>query len=157
MEAGKIDTKERTRLWGQCPLDDLLLWVVRVSEKGLVQIVKEAQPALIMMRASDSATTEVFNLGEVLVTDCTVTVDGQLGYGIVLDNQPRRAEAAAILDAVFRAPGEEWVELRAAMRPWLEGESRRREREQRLESELIARSKVDFETMATGREDNGNE
>lgn len=152
-----MDTKQRTGLWEQCPLDDLSSWVVRIKEKGAVQILKEPQAGLIMMRAKDSAAAEVFNLGEVLVSDCTVKVDGQLGYGIVLGNQLRRAEAAAILDAVFRAPGEEWAELRAALQPWLEEQARRRQKEQHLEFERIARSKVDFETMATGREDNDNE
>lgn len=152
-----MDTKQRTGLWGQCSLDDLSPWVARAKEKGPVQILKEPQARLIMMRAKDSATTEVFNLGEVLVSDCTVTVDGQLGYGLVLGNQPQRAEAVAILDAVFHAPGKKWAELRATMQPWLEEQARCRQIAQHLEFDHIARSKVDFETMAIRREDNDNE
>lgn len=152
-----MDTKQRTRLWAQCPLEDMLSWVVRVKEKGTMQILKEPQVRLIMMRVKDAAADEVFNLGEVLVSDCTVTVDSQLGYGIVLGNQTRRAEAAAILDAVFHADGKKWAELRDAMRTWLKEQAHRLQKEQHREFDRIKRSKVDFETMGTGKEETSDE
>ena len=148
-----MNGKERTGLLGQSPLEDLSQWVDRVKEKGAIAILKEPQAGLIMMRAKESAADTVFNLGEVLVSDCTVTVDGHLGYGLVLGNKPRRAEAAAILDAVFQTADKKWIELKTAMQPWLEEQKLNRQKKEQWEFERIAHSKVDFETMAGGRED----
>lgn len=132
---------------GRCPLKGLLSWVARVKENGTVKILKPPQMGLVMMRGKDTVAQEVFNLGEVLVSDCTVTVDGQLGYGVVIGNQPRRAEAMAILDAVFRMQEGKWKELLVSMKPWLEEQAQLQQKEQLKEFNFIKRSRVNFEMM----------
>lgn len=55
-----------------------------------------------MARVRETVDGEVFNLGEVLVTDCEVEVDGETGWGMVMGQDPERSILAAVLDAASR-------------------------------------------------------
>ncbi|MBT9176855.1 MAG: hypothetical protein DDT20_01177 [Firmicutes bacterium] len=153
-----MDVRQRTSLWSWCQREELEPWVIRIREEaaqdgqGAIQVLREPQAGSLMMRATDSATGGVFNLGEVLISDCMVAVLGHKGYGLVLGYEPWRAEAAAMLDAVFRAPEEKWASFRAAMQPWLEAQVTLRQTEDRRKFERIARTKVDFQGMCSERE-----
>lgn len=64
-----------------------------------------------MARVRETVDDEVFNLGEVLVTTCEVTLDGEPGWGMVMGHDPERALCAAVVDAASRR--EDATELRA--------------------------------------------
>ncbi len=100
-----------------------------------------------MMRAKDAVAEQIFNLGEVLVSDCTVILDKQTGYGLVMGTQPERAEVMAILDALFLSSETKWALLVADIQIWLKKEAQLQEKEQQKEFQLIKRSKVSFETI----------
>jgi phosphonate C-P lyase system protein PhnG len=55
-----------------------------------------------MARVRETVDGEVFNLGEVLVTNCEVTLGGEPGWGMVMDHDPERALCAALVDAASR-------------------------------------------------------
>lgn len=142
-----MNIRERTKILINCPFEGLHYWVNQIKELATVKILKEPKMGLIMMRSRDSVAQEIFNAGEVLVSDCTVSVDNQPGYGVVMGNQPERAEAMAIIDAVFRAGGEKLEDLINNMQIWLKEQSGLQQKEQLSEFNHINRSKVNFETM----------
>ena len=142
-----FDSKERTKVLEQCTLDSLQSWVTKIKAIGEVKIIKAAQAGLVMMRARDAVAEQIFNLGEVLVSECTVMLDKQTGYGLVMGNQPERAEAMAILDALFFSTEAKWARLLADMQIWLKKQAQVQEKEQQKEFQLIERSKVNFETI----------
>lgn len=55
-----------------------------------------------MARVRETVDAETFNLGEVLVTICEITLDGEPGWGMVLGQDRERALCAAVLDAAAR-------------------------------------------------------
>lgn len=91
-----------------------------------------------MARARETVDGEVFNLGEVLVTACEVALDGEPGWGLVLDHDPERALCAAVVDAASRREGAE--ELRGELA------AAREARRERWTS--VQPTRVEFEEMA---------
>ncbi len=122
-----------------------------VKEAEKVLILKQAQTGLIMMRIKDSASSEVFNIGEVLVTDCTVRVGDKLGYGAVLGNQANRAEASAIIDAFFNLEDQSMIGVKNIIESGIMEQAEKLRIEKNIEFERISRSRVDFATMTTVR------
>lgn len=95
-----------------------------------------------MVRVREKVDGEVFNLGEVLVTSCEVTLDGTLGWAMVMDHDPERAVCAAVLDSASRREGAE--ELREELAGLLsEAREVRRARWSRVQP-----TRVEFEEMA---------
>jgi len=142
-----VNTGEITQILSQCAMEDLRQWEKQIKEAGQVKILKEPQLGLVMMRAKDSVQQQIFNLGEVLVSECVVSVDGQQGYGVVMGNQPYRAEVMAVIDAVFHSRGAKWETLLIAINCWLEEQRKAQKREQQQEFNITGRSNVDFEIM----------
>ena len=70
-----------------------------------MEIVSPPRPSLVMARVRETVDGEVFNFGEVLVTNCGVTLDGEPGWAMVVDHDPERALSAAIVDAASRREG----------------------------------------------------
>lgn len=68
------------------------------------------EPVLVMARVRETVDGEVFNLGEVLVTTCEVTLDDEPGWGMIPGHDPERALCAAVVDAASRR--EDAAELR---------------------------------------------
>ena len=75
-----------------------------------MEVVSPPRPSLVMARVRETVDGEVFNLGEVLVTNCEVTLDGEPGWAMVVDHDPERALSAAIVDAASRREGGGWLQ-----------------------------------------------
>lgn len=58
---------------------------------------------MVMARAIEGAHGEVFNVGEVLVTECQVRIDRHEGWGMLMGSRPTGALAAATIDAAIAA------------------------------------------------------
>lgn len=71
-------------------------------ENSEVEIKKPPEPVLMMVRVKETVDGEIFNLGEVLVTNCGVLLDGEPGWGIAMGDDPERALCAAVIDAASR-------------------------------------------------------
>lgn len=63
------------------------------------------EAGLVMVRGRAGGGGAAFNLGEMTVTRCTVrTESGQVGHAYVAGRDERRAELAAVLDAMLQDP-----------------------------------------------------
>jgi alpha-D-ribose 1-methylphosphonate 5-triphosphate synthase subunit PhnG len=65
-------------------------------------ITRPPRSGLLMMTVKDCFNND-FHLGEVLVTEATVTMAGFEGFGMVTGEEPRKALARAAADALLRA------------------------------------------------------
>lgn len=114
-----------------------------ISSRRKVAIIEEPRGGLVMIKARETAKNGLFYLGELLVTEAKVQVEGRIGLGIVAGDESEAARDLAIIDAAFNASLEECA-------PWedrlLEEEAAilRREAE---EAKRIARTRVAFESM----------
>ena len=63
------------------------------------KIIQHPSPGMVMVKHIDPIEKTPFYLGEAYVTQCEIEVEGKLGYGCVLGNEPERAIYGAIIDA----------------------------------------------------------
>lgn len=108
-----------------------------------VQIIDEPNEGVVMVRMRDTARKTPFYLGEVLVTEAKVQVDGAVGIGIIKGHHPGRAYRLALVDGAWNCGAGEIVK-------WTERLERERsllEEVLRIEEGRIGRTRVDFSTM----------
>ena len=124
------------------PTERLKTLADRCLERAEAEVVSPPRPALVMARVRETVDGEVFNLGEVLVTNCRVTLDGEPGWAAVLDHDPERALCAAVVDAASRIG--DGLEIRAELEALLaEGREARRARWANVQP-----TRVEFEEMS---------
>jgi len=127
----------------ECELEPLKAYVERLESEREIAVIKEPSICLTLLKAEDSLEKQPFYLGEALVTECEVAVDGNPGYGLCLGEEPTRSYCLAALDAILRGrlDGVEEVEafIQAQREPL-----RRRDREAFARS---LRTQVDFKLM----------
>ena len=65
-------------------------------------IVEQNRTGLVMVPATDSVDGTIFHLGEVLIAEAYVTVEGHRGYAACMGRDLEQSLALAILDATQR-------------------------------------------------------
>jgi len=93
---------DRCELLARLPDRDLTELVALVVDTEHDEIITITPPTvgMIMARVQDGARGDVFNLGEVLVTECQVQIGEREGWSMLMGNRPRGAFDAAAIDAV---------------------------------------------------------
>jgi alpha-D-ribose 1-methylphosphonate 5-triphosphate synthase subunit PhnG len=92
--------QDRDYILCEAPITPLRELVEELEGAYNISIVRRPSVCLTMLRTEDSLERQEFFLGETLVTDCEVTVDGQPGYGLCMGDQPQRCYCIAVLDAL---------------------------------------------------------
>ena len=59
-------------------------FVAEIEQNYEVVITKLPEKGLVMMKTNDSVSNQPFYLGELLVTECTVSVNESIGFGIII-------------------------------------------------------------------------
>jgi alpha-D-ribose 1-methylphosphonate 5-triphosphate synthase subunit PhnG len=99
-----------------------------------------------MVRGRAGATGAAFNLGEMTVTRCALKLaDGRVGHAVVQGRDRRKAEVAALCDALMQ--GAEAGAVRAAVLDPLKAAAAKRSGTRAAKA---AATKVDFFTMVRG-------
>lgn len=125
---------------------DFPLWqeIARgIAERHEVKVVQNPDTCLVMMQALDSVGGTPFCLGEVLISEAAVTVDGVVGYGVAIEDEPARVLCFAVINAALAARVPEEEEILSA----IAAEKERLLRMQRREDSLVAGTKVCFDIM----------
>ena len=114
-----------------------------IKEKYEIKTIDEPNNGLVMIKMRETAKKQLFYLGEVLVTEAKIQINGHLGMGIVAGDEEELAINLAIIDGAYKADLKEkskWEEL------LLNEEKIIKEKEDKL-SQKILETKVDFTTM----------
>ncbi|MDF2725368.1 MAG: phnG, partial [Paenibacillus sp.] len=101
------------------------------------------EKSLVMSKARDSVSQQPFYLGEILVTECTISLGGAYGFGVLMGEDAERSYQLAVVDGAFQAKlpeTEQWMALLAE-------EEGRIEARHRLQYSQAVRSRVNFDTM----------
>jgi alpha-D-ribose 1-methylphosphonate 5-triphosphate synthase subunit PhnG len=96
-----------------------------------------------MIPAEDSLEKQKFYLGEALVTECEVAVEGHPGFGLCLGEEPVRAYCLAVVDSLLHADGPAPCEIDA----FLVQHGQLVARRDQDEFDLILQTQVDFKLM----------
>jgi alpha-D-ribose 1-methylphosphonate 5-triphosphate synthase subunit PhnG len=113
-----------------------------IEASSNVRTLRSPETSLVMGKAKDSVSGQPFFIGEILVTECTVELDGTTGFGICLGEEPEKAYCLAVVDAAFQAGHPDipvWTEL-------LQEEEKHVLQREKQELERILQTKVHFET-----------
>jgi alpha-D-ribose 1-methylphosphonate 5-triphosphate synthase subunit PhnG len=110
--------------------------------------VRGPETGLVMVRGRAGGSGAPFNLGEMTVTRCTVRLgSGTAGHAYIAGRDERRAELAAVADALLQDPG-----LREALHDSLIHPLAAAQQEQRLNrAEKAAATRVEFFAMRNMR------
>jgi alpha-D-ribose 1-methylphosphonate 5-triphosphate synthase subunit PhnG len=110
--------------------------------------VRGPETGLVMVRGRAGGSGAPFNLGEMTVTRCTVRLgSGTAGHAYIAGRDERRAELAAVADALLQDPG-----LREALHESLIHPLAAAQQEQRLNrAEKAAATRVEFFAMRNMR------
>lgn len=110
------------------------------------EILRRPEVGLVMVRGRAGGTGNPFNFGEMSVTRCAVRLsDGTTGHSYAAGRHRRKAELAAVFDALLQLPGE--ADLYANVIVPL---SSRQAADRALVSRKAAATKVEFFTMVRG-------
>ena len=96
-----------------------------------------------MIRAEDSVEGQPFYLGEALITECELNIDGQAGFGLCLGDEPVRSYCMAFLDALLLLSDSRLPRVEA----FLSEQAAIIDGRVSAEHDHIQRTKVDFKLM----------
>lgn len=116
---------------------------LEMEQKYSVILVRSPEKSLVMNKARDSVSGHAFYMGEVLITECTVSINSVYGFGAIMGAEPDRAYQLAIVDCAYNAKLPEiqtWNGLLIA-------EEQQIIYKKRLEFSRIMKTKVNFDTM----------
>jgi alpha-D-ribose 1-methylphosphonate 5-triphosphate synthase subunit PhnG len=85
---------------------------IAVAYPGDITVLTGPRLGLVMLSVQESVAESAFYAGEILVTEVTLELAGRYGFGMVLGNDPRRALAAALVDAALSLDGDVAARLR---------------------------------------------
>ncbi|WP_408008177.1 phosphonate C-P lyase system protein PhnG [Pseudalkalibacillus sp. A8] len=115
----------------------------QVEENETVKLENQPKTSLVMLKSRDSVSKQPFFMGEVLVTESTVSIQGKFGIGVIMGENPTRSYQIAVVDAAFNADlpiVDTWIHE-------LEQEEMNIKSKYLKESALAAKSQVNFDTM----------
>jgi alpha-D-ribose 1-methylphosphonate 5-triphosphate synthase subunit PhnG len=115
----------------------------RVEASRRVEDIEEPGGALVMLKLRESARNGLFYIGELLVTEAKVRVEGVVGIGVVSGDRPEAARELAVVDAACNAGLAETADWD----PLLVEEAGRIERREAVEASRVALTRVAFESM----------
>jgi alpha-D-ribose 1-methylphosphonate 5-triphosphate synthase subunit PhnG len=130
---------------GAARIEALLLQAGAPMDRSLI---RGPEDGLVMVRGRAGGGGAAFNLGEMTVTRCTVrSAGGQIGHAYVTGRDGRRAELAALADALMQDPARADDIDRQVITP-LEQEQ---QSEQAARAAKAAATRVQFFAMQTTR------
>ena len=132
--------------------DELAAMLDRVWPMAEFRVQQTPRAGLVMVTVLDPFGTP-FHLGEVLVSEAEVDLDGCTGYGVVCGDQP---EQALLLAAVAAAERCGRTDVLAAVGALLDPLEVKSAAQKALSSKLAAATAVRFESMKKERVDFGS-
>lgn len=90
--------KEVTQILAKASLHDVREIAETVKENSEIQIVKQPQKTLVMVKVREPVKQSLFYLGEVLASECMVMVDGVRGVSVIAGDDFEKAYECAVID-----------------------------------------------------------
>lgn len=114
-----------------------------IRHKYDVKTIEEPNHGLVMVKVRETARRSLFYLGEMLITQCKVLINGHLGLGMVKGDEPELAYDLAVIDAAYQA---ELPETKDWTRTLLHEDERIKQHDRDFRNKVL-KTKVNFQTM----------
>lgn len=99
-----MNRRERSAILAAAASDEVKRIAQAIQERHDIQILKEPQKTLVMVKVRESVQGALFYLGEVLATESMVVVDGAKGASVVAGDDFEKCMALAVIDGYFNLP-----------------------------------------------------
>lgn len=133
--------RTRILIQGSLELRELLCAQVESSREPFE--IEKPNEGLVMLKLRESAKGEAFYIGEFLITETKVQIEGVIGIGMAPGFEPELARQLAVIDAACNASLPETE----AWEPLLVEEERRIEARAAADAARLRRTLVSFESM----------
>lgn len=144
------DAPLRKRWMSACaraPISELKSIIQEIDTGAAFDVLRSAEPGLVMVRGRAGGTGQLFNMGEMTVTRCSVRSEqGIVGHGYVAGRSEKHAEIAARMDALFQTMDEKRT------RPLVESMEQQISARARARQQKSAPTRVEFFTMVRGED-----
>lgn len=134
---------KRTYILVECMTDLPKRLCAQIENKYEINVLEAPNNGLVMLKMRENSKRSLFYLGEVLVTECKVEINGVIGLGILNGLDEQKAYQLAVIDAAYNAhlpETDDWTAL-------LQQDLSTIEEYNEQESARILQTKVNFETM----------
>ena len=138
-----MNRKKRTEILIRGSTDLATKLAQDIRSRYKIKTIDQPKEGLVMIKGRETAKRNLFYLGEVLVTDCKVLIEDQLGIGIIKGHNPEMAFNLAVIDAAYNAglnETEGWTEI-------LQAELEIIVKRQSENAARVLKTKVNFEVM----------
>lgn len=138
-----MNRRKRTEILVKASAEVAENFAEEILKKYNVIVVEESNDGVVMVKLREKAKSSLFYLGEVLITECKVMINGSLGIGIIKGNEPERAYHLAVIDAAYNANLPE-------TEAWENGLKHTEEvivQANKVFTNKVLKTKVNFETM----------
>lgn len=135
--------KERTRILVESPNELCEILCKEIEQLYPVNIIENPHNGLVMLKTRENSKRSLFYLGEVLVTECKVEINGTIGMGIITCNDERKAYCLAVIDAAYNNKLPETMLWKKQLRD----AAQQLQQQNTLDNHRIMQTKVSFETM----------
>lgn len=135
--------EESTRVLINLELEKLEELTAEISAKYEIELLKPASTSLVMMGSRDSVQLLPFYLGEVLISQCTVEVNENIGYGYIMGEELEKVYHLAAIDAVWQRE----AELTAKIKDKLLETKEKLAKQEKKDYAILSKTKVNFESM----------
>lgn len=98
-----MEREELNFLMQKAPADEVRQLCREIESKATIQHIQKPTPQTLLVPVKDPINGGEFLGGEVLVTSAIVTVNGDNGWAMVMDDNPELATSLAIIDGAFGA------------------------------------------------------
>lgn len=98
-----MNKTERMMLLIDYGRDVALQMAQNIIDNHRYEMLVAPHEALTMIKVRESAENSLFYLGEVLITECRIRIDGVVGVGIIKGMEPELAQALALIDGAYRS------------------------------------------------------
>lgn len=133
----------------KAPAADLKRAWRELADKPDYQLLRRPEVGLVMVRGRAGGTGQRFNLGEMTVTRGAVRLaDGAVGHAYIAGRDARKAELAAVFDALLQQPDRRRRLEAGLIAPLI----RAQEQARLAQSRKAAATKVEFFTLARGED-----
>lgn len=134
--------RELSAILAKASAEEVAVLAEPIKAKAQIQMLKEPQKTLVMVKVRESIKNSLFYLGEVLATECMVTVNGVKGMSVIAGDQFDKAMNIAVIDGYLNenASSADILEQIAAL-----GVSQQQARQHM--NRQIRKSKVNFNVM----------
>jgi len=143
-EAGKgLSRRRRTRILVLDQSGLAARLAKQIRDRYRFAVLEEPDPCLVMIKQKESARNTAFFLGEVLVTEARVLLEGATGIGLVQGHDAEKALDLALIDGALQAG---LAETQGWLGEFLAAEGEITAQRAAQDREVLA-SRVEFESM----------